>query len=101
MIALAEHEAFDFDLYVDEKWRGHRIQTALGSRMRLFCKQQGYTTIYTKVSVINRRSLKGMSRSPWKPSGMVLRVRASRRGGWPIVTLWGSSHPLTRLRTQA
>lgn len=98
MLALAEHEAFNLDLYVDPKWRGHRIQTALGSRMRLFCKQQGYTAIYTKPSVMNRKSLKGMRRSPWKPTGVVLRVRGSKRGGWPILTLWGSAHPLTRLR---
>jgi GNAT superfamily N-acetyltransferase len=98
MLALAEHEAFDFDLYVDPKWRGHRIQTALASRERLFCKQQGYAAIYTKVSVINRKSLKGMKRSPWKPTGVVLRVRGSKQGGWPIFTLWGSAHPLTRLR---
>jgi GNAT superfamily N-acetyltransferase len=101
MIALAAREAFDFDLYVDENWRGHRIQTALSSRGRLFCKQQGYATIYTKVSVLNRNSLKSIRRSPWKASGVVLRVRGSRRGGWRIVTLWGSSHPLTRLRPGA
>ncbi len=99
MLALAPHEAFDFDLYVDPKWRGHRIQTALGSRKRLFCKQQGYTAIYSKTSVTNRKSLKGMRRSPWKPTGLVLRVRASRQGGWPILTLWGSAHPLTRLQS--
>ncbi|HXZ88892.1 MAG TPA: GNAT family N-acetyltransferase [Candidatus Binataceae bacterium] len=98
MLALADHEAFDFDLYVDPKWRGHRIQTALGSRKRLFCKQQGYIAIYSKTSVMNRKSLKGMRRSPWKPTGVVLRVRGSKRGGWPILTLWGSAHPLTRLR---
>jgi GNAT superfamily N-acetyltransferase len=38
ILALGEREAFDFDLYVDPKWRGHRIQTALSSRERLFCK---------------------------------------------------------------
>jgi GNAT superfamily N-acetyltransferase len=99
MLALAEHEAFGFDLYVDPKWRGHRIQTALLSRQSLFCKQQGYTAIYAKVSVINRKSLKGLRRSRCPtPTGVVLRVRNSKRGGWPIFTLWGSAHPLTRLR---
>lgn len=34
----------------------------------------------------------------WKPAGLVLRVRASKSGGWPIITLWGSAHPLVRLR---
>jgi len=100
MIDLAEREVLDFDLFVDENWRGHRIQTALSSRGRLFFKQQGYSTTYTKVSAFNRNSLKSIRRSPWKATGVVLRVRASKRGGWPIVTLWGSSHPLTRLRRQ-
>jgi GNAT superfamily N-acetyltransferase len=101
MIALGEREAFGFDLYVDENWRGHRINTVLDSRARLFAKRQGYTTEYTTVSAANRKGLKGMSRSPWRVSGVVLRVRASKQGGWPILTLWGSSYPLTRLRREA
>jgi hypothetical protein len=36
--------------------------------------------IYSKVSMINRRSLKGVRRSPWKPR-VVLRMRGSKRGG--------------------
>ena len=98
MLALADHEAFGFALYVDPKWRGHRIQTALLSRQSLFCKQQGYNAIYAKVSAINRKSLKGVRRSRAKPTGVVIRVRGSKRGGWPIFTLWGSAHPLTRMR---
>ena len=43
MISLADREAFHFDSYVDENWRGHRIEAALSSRMRLFEKQRGYT----------------------------------------------------------
>jgi hypothetical protein len=46
---------------------------------------------------MNRKSLKGGR--GWTPSGLVLRVRGSKRGGWPIITLWGSSHPLSRLRS--
>ncbi|MGA8567361.1 MAG: hypothetical protein WB580_06165 [Candidatus Binataceae bacterium] len=98
MISLADREAFHFDSYVDENWRGHRIEAALSSRMRLFEKQRGYTEAYTKISTFNRKSLKSSRRMGWKPTGLVLRVRGSRRGGWPIITLWGSAHPLMRLR---
>lgn len=97
MIALAEREAFHFDSYVDENWRGHRIEAALSSRMRLFEKQQSCATTYTKISVFNRKSLRSSRRMGWKSVGLVLRVRGSNLGGWPIVTLWGSSHPLQRL----
>jgi GNAT superfamily N-acetyltransferase len=99
MIALGEGEVFMFDLYVHENWRGHWIHSAISSRIRLFCKEQGYTTAYTKISVTNRKSLRG-TRGVWKASGLVLRVRRSKRGGWPIVTLWGSAHPLRRLRRE-
>jgi len=97
MIALGEGEVFLFDLHVDENWRGHRIQGAIGTRIRFFCKQQGYTTAYTQISAMNRKSLKGGR--GWTASGVVLRVRGSKRGRWPIITLWGSSHPLSRLRS--
>jgi GNAT superfamily N-acetyltransferase len=97
MIALANREAFHFDSYVDENWRGHRIEAALSSRMRLFEKQHGCTTTYTKISVLNRKSLRSSRRMGWKSVGLVLRVRGSKSGGWPILTLWGSSHPLERL----
>jgi hypothetical protein len=98
MIALAEGEAFHLDIYVDENWRGGRVRDAITSRMFLFEKQQGYRTAYAKFSVFNRKSLKSASRRGWKPVGLVLRVLGSRRGGWPIVTLWGSAHPLAQLR---
>jgi hypothetical protein len=97
MIALAEREAFHLDSYVAETWRGHRIEAALSSRMRLFEKEQGCTTAYTKISVLNRKSLRSSRRMGWKSVGLVLRVRGSKSGGWPIITLWGSSHPLKRL----
>jgi len=94
MIALADREAFHLDSYVHENWRGNRIEASLSSRMRLFEKQSGCTTTYTKISAFNRKSLRSSRRMGWKPSGLVLRVRGSRSGGWPIVTLWGSAHPL-------
>jgi GNAT superfamily N-acetyltransferase len=97
MIALAENEIYSFDLYVGEDWRGRKIAAALGTRAHLFLKKQGYATAYSRVSLMNRNSVKINRLCGWTPSGLVLRVRGSRRGGWPIVTLWGSSHPLTRL----
>jgi L-amino acid N-acyltransferase YncA len=96
MIALADREAFHLDSYVDEDWRGNRIEAALSSRMRLFEKQLGCTTTYTKISVFNRKSLRSSRRMGWKSVGLVLRVRGSKIGGWPIITLWGSSHPLRK-----
>ena len=96
MIALDEGEVFLFDIYVDEEWRGHGIQRAIGTRIRSYCKEQGYTKAYTKIAVTNRKSWRGGR--GWTASGLVLRVRRSKRGGWPIVTLWGSAHPLRRLR---
>jgi GNAT superfamily N-acetyltransferase len=100
MIALAKGEVYSFDLYVDENWRGNRIYTALGTQARVFCKRQGYTTAYSRVSVTNRKSQKAIRRGGWKPTGVVLRVRRSRRGGWPIIRLWGSAHPLAKLRRE-
>lgn len=96
MLALADGEAFHLDSYVDENWRGNRIEAALSSRLRLFEKQQGYTAAYTKISVFNRKSIKSACPMGWEPTGLVLRVRGSKRGGWPIITLSGSAHPLTR-----
>lgn len=98
MLALDEGEVFLLDLFVDEKWRGHGIQGAIGTRLRSFCKEQGYTKAYTKIAVTNRKSWRGGR--GWTASGLVLRVRRSRRGGWPIVRLWGSAHPLRRLRRE-
>lgn len=98
MIALTDKEAFHLDTYVDENWRGQRVSAALSSRMRLFEKRHGYTAAYSKVSVFNRKSLRSGRRTGWEPVGLVLRVRGSRRGDWPIITLWGSAHPLMRLR---
>jgi hypothetical protein len=96
MIALADREAFHFDSYVHENWRGNRIQEALRSRMRLFEKQSGCTATYTKISVFNRKSLRSSRRQGWEPSGLVLRVRGSKSGGWPIITLRGSAYPLQK-----
>jgi ribosomal protein S18 acetylase RimI-like enzyme len=96
MIALADREAFHFDSYVHENWRGNRIQEALSSRMRLFEKQSGCTATYTKISVFNRKSLRSSRRQGWEPSGLVLRVRGSKSGGWPIITLRGSAYPLQK-----
>jgi hypothetical protein len=96
MIALVDGEAFHLDAYVHENWRGNRIEAALSSGMRLFEKQSGCTTAYTKISVFNRKSLRSSRRMGWKPSGLVLRVRGSKSGGWPIITLWGSAHPLQK-----
>jgi GNAT superfamily N-acetyltransferase len=98
MIALAEGELYSFDLYVDENWRGRRVAVALGTQAHLFLKGQGYKTSYARVSVLNRKSVKNNRRCGWTPSGLVLRVRSSKRGGWPIITLWGSSYPLSRPR---
>jgi GNAT superfamily N-acetyltransferase len=95
LIALGSGEVYSFDLFVDENWRGRRIFTALGSQSRLFFKDRGYTTVYSRVSVFNRSSRKAMRRGGWKVSGLILRARGERRG-WPIVTLSGSAHPLTR-----
>jgi GNAT superfamily N-acetyltransferase len=97
MIALADGEVYHFDGYMAEAWRGHRVHPALSSRLLCYDQADGYTRAYTKVSVFNRKSQKTVRRIGFKPSGLVLRVRGSRRGGWPIVTLWGSSHPLTRM----
>jgi GNAT superfamily N-acetyltransferase len=96
MIALGEHEMYSFDLYVDENWRGNRIYTALGTRTRMFCKERGYTTAFARVSVGNRKSQKAIRRGGWHSAGLALRVRRSH-GGWPILKLWGSAHPLARL----
>jgi len=97
LIAVAEGEAYQFDAYVDENWRGRRIAARLWSAMHLFEKQQGCTTAYSKVSLLNRKSQRATRRAGWSTSGIVLRVLGSKRGGWPIITLWGSSHPLARL----
>ncbi len=96
MLALAQGEAFHLDSYVDENWRGHRIEGALSSRMRLFEQQQGYVAAYTRISVFNRKSLRSSRRMGWQRSGLVLRVCGSGPGGWPIVTLWGSAYPLRK-----
>jgi hypothetical protein len=98
MLALAEGEAFHLDLYVDENWRGSRVRAEITSRMLVFDKLRGYTTAYTKINVLNRKAMKAARLRGWKPAGLVLRVRASKSGGWPIITLWGSAHPLVRLR---
>lgn len=98
MIALNQGEVFLFDSYVDEEWRGHGILGAIGTRIRSYCKEQGYTKAYTKIAVTNRKSWRGAR--GWTASGLVLRMRRSKRGGWPIVTLWGSAHPLRRLRRE-
>jgi hypothetical protein len=97
MIALSAGEMYSFDLYVDENFRGNRVYTALGVRGRTFCKELGYTTAYARVSVGNRKSQKAIRRGGWRRSGLALRARRSR-GGWPIVRLLGSAHPLARLR---
>ena len=94
MIALGEGELYSFDLYVDENWRGHRVAPALGTQAHLWLKEQGYQTSYARVSVLNRKSVRNNRRCGWAASGLVLRVRGSKRGGWPIITLWGSPHPL-------
>jgi hypothetical protein len=60
-------------------------------------KQHGCTATYTKIGAFNRKSLKSARRMGWKPTGLVLRVRGSKSGGWPIITLWGSVHPLVRM----
>jgi GNAT superfamily N-acetyltransferase len=99
-IALAEGEAFQFDLYVDENWRGQRIAAKLWSAMHLFEKRHGCTAAYSKVSLLNRKSQRAVRRAGWSTSGVVLRAVGSRRGGWPIITLWGSAHPLARLRSK-
>jgi GNAT superfamily N-acetyltransferase len=98
MIALGEGEAYHFDIYVDENWRGSRVGGALSSHIRLFEQQRGCMAIYTRISVFNRKSLKAARFIGWKPTGLILRVRGSKSGGWPILTLWGSAHPLERLR---
>jgi hypothetical protein len=97
MIALAHGEAFHLNSYVDLDWRGHRIEGALSSLMRLFEQQQGYTTAYTRISVFNRKSMRSSRRMGWEPVGLIMRVRGSKSGGWPIITLWGSAHPMRRL----
>jgi GNAT superfamily N-acetyltransferase len=99
MIALSQGDLYSFDLYVDENWRGHRVAAALVTQSYIFLKGQGYKTLYARVSVFNRKSVRNSRRSGGIPSGLVLRVRGSKRGGWPIITLWGSSHPLSRLRS--
>jgi GNAT superfamily N-acetyltransferase len=100
LIDLSDGEVYHFDSYVADGWRGHRIHPALSSRLLLFDQSQGYSAAYTKVSAMNRRSQKTVRRVGWKLSGLVLRVRGSRRGGWPILTLWGSAHPLMQLRQE-
>jgi GNAT superfamily N-acetyltransferase len=94
MIALGKNEVFTFDAYVAEDWRGARVHRAMGAAMLLFAREQGYTTAYTKVGIFNRRSQKSTRRNGWTPSGCVLRV--SRGRGWPVIALYGSSHPLCR-----
>jgi hypothetical protein len=81
MIALAECEAFQFDLYVDENWRGRRVAAKVWSAMHLFEKQHGCTAAYSKVSLLNRKSQRAAGRAGWSTSGTVLRVVGSRRGG--------------------
>jgi GNAT superfamily N-acetyltransferase len=99
IIGLSQGDLYSFDLYVDENWRGHRVAAALVTQSYIFLKGQGYKTLYAKVSVFNRKSVRNSRRCGGTPSGLVLRVRGSKRGGWPIITLWGSSHPLSRLRS--
>jgi hypothetical protein len=96
LIDLRPGEVYSFDLFVHEDWRGHRIFTALGSQSRLFFKTRGYTTVYSRVSVFNRRSRKAMFRGGWKASGLVIRAKGAERSRWPILTISGSSHPLQR-----
>src|ERR1700681_3886340 len=79
MLALADGEAFHLDLYVDEKWLGSRVRAALTSRMLVFDKQYGYTAAFTKINVFNRKAMKSARLRGWKPAGLVLRVRGSRR----------------------
>jgi hypothetical protein len=73
----------------------------MGARMLLFARARGYTTAYSRVSVFNYRSQKATRRNGWTVSGYALRVRGAKRGGWPIITLYGSSYPLTRLQRKA
>jgi hypothetical protein len=101
LIGLSEGELYSFDLYVDENWRGRRVAAALGTQSHIFLKGQGYKTSYARVSVFNHNSVRNNLRCGWTPSGLVLRVRGSKRGGWPILTLWGSSHPLRQLQREA
>ena len=101
LIALREGEVYHFDGYMSDQWRGRRVHPALSSRLLRYDQEYGYTKAYTKVSVFNRKSQKTVRRIGFRPSGLVLRVRGSSRGSWPIVTLWGSSHPVTRLRREA
>jgi hypothetical protein len=76
-------EVYTLDAYVAEDWRGYRIHRSIGARMLLFAKAQAYTTAYSRASVFNYTSQK------------------ATRGGWPIITLYGSSYPLTRLQRKA
>jgi GNAT superfamily N-acetyltransferase len=99
MIALFEGDLYSFDLYVDENWRGHRVAAELVTESYIFLRGGGYNTLYARVSVFNRKSVRNSRRSGGTPSGLVLRVRGSKRGGWPIITLWGSSYPLRRMRS--
>jgi GNAT superfamily N-acetyltransferase len=100
-IDLAAHEVYTLDAYVAEDWRGHRIHRSMGARMLLFARTQGYTTAYSRAGVFNYTSQKATRRNGWTVSGYALRVRGAGRGGWPIITLYGSSHPLTRLQRRA
>jgi hypothetical protein len=95
-IALSQGDVYSFDLYVDENWRGHRVAAALLTQSHIFLKGQGYKSLYARVSVFNRKSVRNSRRSGGTPSGLVLRVRGSERGGWPIIALWGSPYPLRR-----
>ncbi len=100
-IDLAADEVYTLDAYVAEDWRGYRIHRSMGARMLLFARAQGYTTAYSRASVFNYRSQKATRRNGWAVSGYALRVRGAKRGGWPIITLYGSSYPLTRLQRKA
>jgi GNAT superfamily N-acetyltransferase len=98
LIDLSPGEVYSFDLFVHENWRGQKIFTALGSQSRLYFKERGYATVYSRVSAFNGRSRKAILRGGWRASGLVLRARGWIRGRWPIVRLWGSAHPLRRRR---
>src|ERR1700730_4378361 len=100
-IDLAANEVYTLDAYVAEDWRGHRIHRSMGARMLLFARAQGYTTAYSRASVFNYTSQKATRRNGWTVSGYALRVRGARRGSWPIITLYGSSYPLTTLKRRA
>jgi GNAT superfamily N-acetyltransferase len=92
-VELAPGEILTLDAFTAEEFRGRKIHTVTLAYMLAFAQAQGYRVAYTKVSVLNRRSRKGVRRVTWRLTGLLLLLYLPR-GRCLVLPLAGSARPI-------